>query len=41
MAKYTTRKRGAQAKAQTVQRRKIRAAKAGAVRTTRSGRIAR
>lgn len=41
MAKHITRKRGAQAKAQTVQRRKIRAAKQGAVRTTRSGRIAR
>ncbi len=41
MAQYATRKRGAQAKAQTVQRRKVRATKQGAVRTTRSGRIAR
>jgi len=38
MAKHTTHKGTAQGKAQTLARRRVRATKSGAVRTTRSGR---
>lgn len=38
MAQYITRKSTTQAKAQTVQRRKVRATKQGAARMTRAGR---
>lgn len=38
MSKFTTRKATATGKAQTLARRRVRATKRGAVRTTRSGR---